>query len=500
MDAKKLTKPMRDAIPEEHFAVPGKRKLPIHDERHTRLAWDMVDRTGGLTPEEKSAARGHILRRAKELGIDTTDWHRVKAMRFDAMALNISNDDDHPNKMPFSGVLTKVDEPSDEPPGGSNGRRILVTSEAAQAALKTLVGMAVDFTAAFDGHDPQAKVGLITSADVIGNEIVISGYIYASDFPEVAASIKALKSVLGFSFEAQRIYVEDPGADVLKIVELVFTGAAILRKDKAAYHSTSLAANAAKDIDMTPDELKALLAEALKPINDKISGLEASNATLGTANAALAAKVAADLKVVEANAATAAKVEPHAAGLESCAASMEAAGIGLHPTGGHVQTLKRMASAMRADAATGKVPHIFRDHDYPYSASADRSDDKSVADKISAAAEETKKLLAAKDDEVAKLIASAVETASKAFGDKLAAAETKIADLKAGKRADSATPERKTLSPVVTAILARANLTTPEGDAKLSASAIDAAIKPLNLEPAKRIQMKIELERAGLTA
>lgn len=47
------------------------------------------------------------------------------------MALNISNDDDHPNKMPFSGVLTKLDEPSDEAPHGTGGRKIIITSEAA---------------------------------------------------------------------------------------------------------------------------------------------------------------------------------------------------------------------------------------------------------------------------------------------------------------------------------------------------------------------------------
>ena len=173
------------------------------------------------------------------------DQNRLRAISLEAMALNISNDDDHPNKMPFSGVLVRLDEPSDVAPGGAHGRRIIVTAEAARKALPTLLGMAVDFTPSFDGHDAQAKIGIITSADIVGNAIVISGFVYAADFPEIASAIKAQKSVLGFSFEAQRLTVSDPCADILTITGLAFTGAAILRKDKAAFTSTSLAASAA---------------------------------------------------------------------------------------------------------------------------------------------------------------------------------------------------------------------------------------------------------------
>src|ERR1700752_1615886 len=272
--SEKLNKSARNALPTEHFAVPGKRKLPINDEHHTRLAWDMVERTQDLTPEERSAARSRILRRAHELGIDTTDWHRVKAMQIAAMALNISNGGDHPNKMPFSGILTRLDQPSDEPPGGSGGRRIIVTVEAAEKALPSLLGRAVDFAPLFNGHDTQAKIGIITEAHIEGNAIEISGFVYAADFPEIAAAIKSMQSALGLSFEAQQIMVEDPAADVLRITELTFTGAAILRRDTAAYQTTSLAASAAKGIDMTPDELKAMLDAALKPLADRIENIE----------------------------------------------------------------------------------------------------------------------------------------------------------------------------------------------------------------------------------
>lgn len=473
----KLDKKTREALPDEHFAVPGKRKLPINDDRHTKLAWDMVDRTHDLTPEERSAARHHILQRAKQLGIDTTDWHKVKAMSLEAMALNISNSD-HPNKMPFSGILTRLDQPSDEPPGGSGGRRIIVTAEAAEKALPSLLGMAVDFTPSFDGHDAQTKIGIITSANISGNAIEIEGFVYAADFPETAELIQALKDVLGFSFEAQRLTVADPGADILTITALTFTGAAILRKDKAAYTTTSLAASAVnEDINMTPEELKALLgpmlAEAVKPISDRLDQVEKTNKTVSDQ--------------LEASASVRAMVEPHAAALESSAAAMETAGVGTSPSNGHMHVLRRMADSMRAEASVGKVPHIWRDHDYPTYASAETKDEIDMT-----------------KDEVTKLIASAVETAVKplqdeikASADKLAAAETKLKDTAEKARLEASSPVRKTVTPQITALLSRTGIAMPDGEGKLEIGAVDAAMSKINLPTDKRIMLKNELARVG---
>jgi hypothetical protein len=475
----KLDKKSRDALPDDMFAVPRLRKLLLNDERHTLMAWKDLDNTQGLTPAEREAARERILARAAELGVTINDdRHRIETGRWlsiDAMALNIATDDDHPNKMPFSGVLTKLDEPSDFAPGGAAGKRIIVTTEAAQKALESLLGMAVDFTPSFDGHDIKAKIGIITSAEIVGNEIRISGFVYAADFPETAELIQALKDVLGFSFEAQRLYVEDPSADILTITELTFTGAAILRKDKAAYQTTSLAASAEGEIEMTAEELKALLgpmlAEAVKPLADRLDQVEKDNK-----------------ERVEANASTRAMVEPHATALEGCAAAMEAAGVGSDPKWGHVHVLRRMSDSMRAEAALGKVPHIFRDHDYPTYASAETNEEIDMT-----------------KDEVSKLIASAVETAVKplaeqlkATEDKLAAAETKLADVKASARAESTPPARKAVNPMVSKLLAGTTIAMPEGEEKLAVATVDSALKAAGLDVGKRLMVKNELTRVGV--
>jgi hypothetical protein len=52
--------------------------------------------------------------------------------------------------------------------------------------------------------------------------------------------IRANKNRLGFSFEARDLMTTDPEADPIPIAECVFTGAAILFKDKAAYRSTGI--------------------------------------------------------------------------------------------------------------------------------------------------------------------------------------------------------------------------------------------------------------------
>jgi len=68
----------RDDLPESDFAVPETRELLINDERHVRLAWDMVDRTQGLTAAQRRRARRRILARAKRLRIDTSGWESTE--------------------------------------------------------------------------------------------------------------------------------------------------------------------------------------------------------------------------------------------------------------------------------------------------------------------------------------------------------------------------------------------------------------------------------------
>lgn len=246
VDAAALSTEERNALPGSDFAVPGKRALPMHDKTHVKLAWDMVDRTQGLTSAEKAEARKRILRRARELGVDTEGWHVRAAMelKLEAMSLLLPDVKDHPNKAPFSGIMTRIGVPSDKSPGGSDGKRVTLTAEAVDRAIPSLLGMGVDYTPSFDGHDPQRKIGVITGAKAHGNALHVEGFFYAADFPEVVSQIQANKRRLGWSYEILAVRIEDLNANPLVVTEFVFTGAAVLRKDAAAYSTTTIAANA----------------------------------------------------------------------------------------------------------------------------------------------------------------------------------------------------------------------------------------------------------------
>jgi hypothetical protein len=161
-------------------------------------------------------------------------------MRLEAMAVQIPYVDKHPNRVAFEGVLTVVNAPSDKAPSGARGHRVILTREAAEKALPSLLGMAVDYRPGWDGHDARRKIGLLTEADVVGTRLMVRGYLYARDFPEVAMAIVAhAPEKLGMSYELADARVEDMRAEIWKLTRVTFTGAAILLRDKAAYRATS---------------------------------------------------------------------------------------------------------------------------------------------------------------------------------------------------------------------------------------------------------------------
>jgi hypothetical protein len=167
----------------------------------------------------------------------------------------------------------------------------VLTKEAAEAALPSLIGMALDYAPSFDRHDVRRKVGVITRADVVGRNLEVGGYLYAKDFPDIvaevaksgrpmagmrtegarlraslAAAVERIRSLtasiqngngedatpavlraeaagteggeLGMSFEVTEVVPADKRARVWTLVKVTFTGAAILRKAKAAYQDT----------------------------------------------------------------------------------------------------------------------------------------------------------------------------------------------------------------------------------------------------------------------
>jgi len=145
----------------------------------------------------------------------------------------------HPNRVPFEGVLTRLDQPSDKSPRGALGHPVILTSAAAQDALPTLVGMAVNFSETFDDHDVRQKCGVITAAAIVGDELRVQGHLFCHDFPEVAEEMKKPNANMGMSYDMVNARVQDLRAPVWLLISVTFTGAAMLKQSKAAYKSTS---------------------------------------------------------------------------------------------------------------------------------------------------------------------------------------------------------------------------------------------------------------------
>ena len=177
----------------------------------------------------------------------------------ESMAIEMPAVHGHPNRVGFRGVLTIVDVASDKAPSGARGHRVLLTRRAAEAAMPSLMGMGLDYSPALDRHDARRKIGVITRADIVGRVIEVGGFLYARDFPEIVAEIgrpgrtgasgsagqantnrdvRATRARLGMSYEITDALVEDITASVWVLNRVTFTGAAVLRLDKAAYRST----------------------------------------------------------------------------------------------------------------------------------------------------------------------------------------------------------------------------------------------------------------------
>jgi len=172
-------------------------------------------------------------------------------IELESMAIEMPRVNGHPNRQPFRGVLTLVDVPSDRAPAGARGHRVLLTRRAADQGLPSLLGMALDYSPTLDRHDARRKVGVITKAEIVGRSVELGGYLFARDFPEIvrqvgrssrtwvaAVSGDDSHALLGMSYEIADAEVEDTTAKLWTLTKVTFTGAAILRRDKAAYRDT----------------------------------------------------------------------------------------------------------------------------------------------------------------------------------------------------------------------------------------------------------------------
>ena len=196
-------------------------------------------------------------------------------LQLEAMALAMPEVAGHPNRLPFRGVLTLVGVASQRAPHGARGHRVMLTRAATDAALPSLLGMALDYAPSLDSHDVRRKIGIITAANIapmhnahpsktgLGGaptlaatdgarspvgQLKVCGYLFAHDFPDIVNEIRTKPgdagSTLGMSYEITGVHIPTQDTAIWAVTAFTFTGAAVLRRDRAAYPQTWIALDA----------------------------------------------------------------------------------------------------------------------------------------------------------------------------------------------------------------------------------------------------------------
>ena len=140
-------------------------------------------------------------------------------LELESMAIQMPVVEQHPNREAFRGVLTLLDVPSDKPPSGSRGHRVVLTRAAAEAALPSLLGMGLDYAPSLDRHDTRRKIGVITRAEIVGKTLELGGHLFARDFPEIVKEIRKSKTdgASPVSTRARTFYAAEATSEVLCI-------------------------------------------------------------------------------------------------------------------------------------------------------------------------------------------------------------------------------------------------------------------------------------------
>lgn len=156
------------------------------------------------------------------------------------------------NKSYFEGVLLPVESVSDSAPAKGSSVPLYVSREVALLAAQQINssgGLPLDVASDFNGHNDQGVVGIMTSADVIGGNLVVRGHLFPFNNPNLVEQIKAMKNHLGMSINAiaqgVREYID--GKEVFNIKSLQPLGANILKSARATWKNTAVLQAEEKD-------------------------------------------------------------------------------------------------------------------------------------------------------------------------------------------------------------------------------------------------------------
>ena len=213
-------------------------------------------------------------------------------LQFSSQDIQLIASQKNPNVMLWSGILSYIDTPSSGIPCGAD-KPVVLPMDEIMKSYSTLKGTALNAVwedgffsnpaESLTGHNERNIIGYIDDVSIDENKLIGSGLIFKSNFPDLSFMVENTFKSLGFSVELTCGMTDTEEYSVAK--DITFSGAALLFSNCAAWDSTqmlSLVANKQQnskekdDVNMTPEEMKAMFAEFSKGLTEEISKVQAS--------------------------------------------------------------------------------------------------------------------------------------------------------------------------------------------------------------------------------
>lgn len=173
----------------------------------------------------------------------------------------------------FRGVLARIDEVSEGIPAIGTGQPLflpLFSAEKIVEQVQASPGMfPIDADISLSKHADENIIGVITNAGIEGQDLVVSGHLFADNVPSQINQIIRSRRPLGMSMNAMvsgyQTEMDDRPVFYLQNVDLI--GANVLFADKATYQRTRFTPVAASNQNIVKEDI-------MDPLEEKLARLE----------------------------------------------------------------------------------------------------------------------------------------------------------------------------------------------------------------------------------
>ncbi|QLE46363.1 hypothetical protein FD723_39830 (plasmid) [Nostoc sp. C052] len=187
------------------------------------------------------------------------------------------------NRLPIEGILCYVDEVSEFAPARGSELPLFVprnVGELAAQAINSSGGLPLDADDSLGKHANEEIVGIMTSAEIVGNEFWVKGHLFPWNNQKKVALISANSKTLGMSMNAHAKTQPKTidGKKVTYITSLDILGANILYAEKATYQKTKTVMAphiiaASKESNQEEEKSMELATQQLAAITDTLAAL-----------------------------------------------------------------------------------------------------------------------------------------------------------------------------------------------------------------------------------